>query len=95
MEPYNQTALPPLGLFNDDAFELKSEHDAYDVYVNEEYIGKKILMTQSEGIEDVGDFLKRQGIEDVSTNLTGDHYVIKTNEAERAKKVINAYLENR
>ncbi|OIJ13859.1 hypothetical protein BKP35_08770 [Anaerobacillus arseniciselenatis] len=95
METYNQTAFPPLGLYNSDALNLKNPHDTYDVYVNEEHIGKKILLTQADEIEDVGDFLKAQGIENVSTNLNGDHYVIKTDEAQRVKNIIDAYLKNR
>ncbi len=95
MEPYNQNAFPPLGIYDSDVLDLKNAHDAYDIYVNDEFIGKKLVLTQSEEVGDVVDFLKVQGVQNVSTNLDGDHYVIKTEDAQRVKDIIAAYLKNR
>ncbi|RXJ02570.1 hypothetical protein DS745_06250 [Anaerobacillus alkaliphilus] len=95
METYNQNAFPPLGIYNHDSLELKNAHEAYDIYVNDEYIGKKLVLTQSEEIDDVVDFLKVQGVENVSTTLDGDHYVIKTENEQHVKDIIEAYLKNR
>lgn len=95
METYNQTAFPPIKPFDSETTSVKNAHDTYDVYVNEEYIGKKILLTQTEDIEDIRDYLKVQGVENVATNLEGDHYVIETSEADRVKKIIEVYLQNR
>lgn len=74
---------------------LKNAHDAYDVYVNDEYIGKKVLLTQAEEIDDVLDFLKVQGVKDVSGRLDGDHYMIKSEDSEQVKNMIETYLQNR
>lgn len=93
METYNQNAFPP-GLVGDDPLVLKNANESYDVFVNEQYIGKKLIMTQNDSLEDMVDFIKAQGIEDVSTQLAGDHYIIKTSEEQRVKQLVAAHLEN-
>lgn len=94
METYNQTVFPR-GLLGDDPQVLKNAHDSYDIFVNDKHIGKKVLMTQEDQIDHVVDFIHAQGVQDVSTNLVGDHYVIKTEDSERVTKIIEAYLQNR
>ncbi|SEN84839.1 hypothetical protein SAMN05192533_1238 [Mesobacillus persicus] len=93
MQTYNQNAFPPFRR-GPEAEPIKNAHDQYDVYVNEEYIGKKTLLTQSEEVEDIVDFLKVQGIEGVSTHLDGDHFVIKSEEPEHLKQILQTYLNN-
>ncbi len=97
METYNQNGLPPLKPYGygTDMAQAKNAHDSYDVYVNDEYIGKKVLVTQNEEIHDIGDFLKLQEAEVVSTELDGDHYIIKSDNPERLKQVLETYLQNR
>ncbi|WP_078553625.1 hypothetical protein [Bacillus alkalicellulosilyticus] len=75
----------------------KSPHDSYDIYVNEEYIGKKTLLTQNEKVDDVLDFINRQGIKGVTAELQGDHFIIhpSENETEHVKDAISTYLQNR
>lgn len=97
METYNQTGLPPIKPYGygTDIGQVKGAHDEIDVYVNDEFIGKKMLLTQTEDAGDIVDFLKLQGVEDVTTELNGDHYVIKSNDPERLKQVLGVYLQNR
>ncbi|MCL7749415.1 hypothetical protein [Halalkalibacter alkaliphilus] len=88
--------LPFLGLFDADFDgDIKGEHDAYDIYVNEEFVGKKLLLTESENVVDVVSFLKQQGVQQVSAQLDGDHYIIRSEESERIKQILDAYLQNR
>jgi len=53
------------------------------------------LVTQTEDVHDIGDFLKLQGVEEVTTELDGDHYIIKSDNPERLKQVLETYLQNR
>ncbi|WP_088105502.1 hypothetical protein [Halalkalibacter urbisdiaboli] len=82
-------------LYDSDANEVKNSHDAYDVYVNEEYVGKKVLLTETEDVDDVVSFLNKQGIENIDHQLVGDHYVVKTDQADRVKEILDTYLKNR
>ncbi|ARK29950.1 hypothetical protein [Halalkalibacter krulwichiae] len=93
METYNQTAFPR-GLTGDDPMVLKNAHESYDLFVNEQYIGKKELTTPEDNMNHVVDFLHAQGIDDVSTQLKGDHFKVNTNDEERVVKVLKAYLQN-
>ncbi|WP_078554146.1 hypothetical protein [Bacillus alkalicellulosilyticus] len=94
METYNQNAFPP-GFLGDDPLSLKNGNESYDIFVNEHYIGKKLVMTQNGSVNDIVDFIKKQGVNDISTELTGDHYNIKTNEEQRVQQIIDVYLQNR
>lgn len=85
------------GLTADEEEDIKNEHDTYDVYVDNDFVGKKILLTENDNINDVLDFVSSQGIKEVTARLNGDHYLIEANneDIERTKKVISTYLENR
>lgn len=94
MQTYNQNAFPP-GIVEEEPLELKKAQDVYNIYVNGEYIGQKFLMTEAEKLDDLLDFLQKEGIEHVSAQLDGDHYIINTNESERVKQILQVYLQNR
>jgi ribonucleotide monophosphatase NagD (HAD superfamily) len=87
--------FPLFGLIDSESEAVKNAHDTYDVYVNEEYVGKKVLVTESEEVEDVVGFLKRHGVQHISAELEGDHYVIRSKDAEHVKHILEAYLQNR
>lgn len=77
---------------------LKEAHEAYDIYVGKEYVGRKTLITQTEDINDVVSFLNKQGLEGLSTELIGDHFVIRSEgnvDKEHLKTVLEGYLHNR
>jgi hypothetical protein len=89
------SSFPFFGLFkSDEENSVKNAHESYDVYVNRDFVGKKTLIAESERIDDVIDFLKVQGVQDISAQLTGDHYVIQTGDSEHVKKILETYLEN-
>ncbi|UII56359.1 hypothetical protein LS684_02410 [Cytobacillus spongiae] len=75
----------------------KLAEDQYELYVNEDFIGYKTLYHQLDDLRDVDEFLKRQGIDDFSSKLEGDHYYIDANgeNAERVKEVLEVYCQNR
>ncbi|MEQ6391176.1 hypothetical protein RZN22_17975 [Bacillaceae bacterium S4-13-58] len=73
----------------------KNAHDRYDVYVNKSHVGQKVLLTQTEDVTDIKDYLDAKGFNGVEGYLDGDHYVIQTNdpaEAERIKDILSVYL---
>ena len=97
---YNNTNMQPflLPFVSNNNESLKNNHDYYDIYVNEEFVGKKMLLTEKEDISDVNDFLEKQGYNNISTQLDGDHYVIRANdeeEARRLKETLSIYLHIR
>jgi hypothetical protein len=73
----------------------KLQDDRYEIYVNNDFVGYKILLNQSDSIEDVDDFLKQQGIKEFSGQLDGDHYYIQTNDANTVKDMLGVYCYNR
>ncbi|WP_066049315.1 hypothetical protein [Robertmurraya korlensis] len=73
----------------------KLQDDRYEIYVNNDFVGYKILLNQSDSIEDVDDFLKQQGIKEFSGQLDGDHYYIQTNDANTVKDMLGVYCHNR
>lgn len=84
-----------MGLF-DDPSGTKIAQDRYDVYVNEDYIGQKFLLTAQESVQDIDDFLKNEGINHFDSYVDGDHYYIKAGEAkQRVEEVLKVYLQNR
>ncbi|WP_079510033.1 hypothetical protein [Mesobacillus jeotgali] len=89
--------FPPYAMNNvNDDNQIKLNEDQYDVYVNDDFIGKKSLKNQGEHLSDIDDFLKQQGIKDFTASLDGDHYKIRTDglnaEITNALKV---YFNNR
>ncbi|HHW30270.1 MAG TPA: hypothetical protein GXX20_01130 [Clostridiaceae bacterium] len=75
----------------------KISHDSYKVYVNNDYVGDKILFGQNEKIEDLEKYLKNQGFENFSTELIGNQYFIKPAEDEYydMKNTLNVYLHTK
>lgn len=90
---------------NDDLFtnlndnhEFKNKQDRYDIYVNKDYVGQKMMFAQNEEIYDVEDFLKEQGVNDFQTELDGDHFHFQTDndaESQAMKEVLGVYLQSR
>jgi hypothetical protein len=78
--------------------DMKLNHDRYDVYVNGEYVGNKVLLTQSEDITDVNDFLKTQGFKHFEGRLDGDHYDLHVEDEQNLnemKEALQIYLQMR
>ncbi|MFD1678132.1 hypothetical protein [Alicyclobacillus fodiniaquatilis] len=99
LSPYNGTIIPFITPYQ---LELeqnsKLAHDQYEVYVNDDFVGHKVLLTQSEEIDDVSAYLHRCDFDDFKTNLDGDHYNIFVEDTELADQIkaqLNAYLSIR
>jgi hypothetical protein len=75
----------------------KEAHDSYSVYVNKDYVGSKVLVSQVEKIDDVRKYLINEGFSDFSTRLEGKEYFIGVDggEALDIKNTMNVYLNNR
>ena len=89
--------FPAYALNNrDEENQVKLNEDQYDVYVNDDFVGKKSLKNQGENLSDIDDFLKLQGINDFSASLSGDHYNIKTDNSKAdITDALNVYFNNR
>jgi hypothetical protein len=84
-----------MGLFNYQS-NTKLSHDRYDVYVNQDYIGQKYLLTAQESVQDIDDFLRNEGYSNFQSYLDGDHYYIKAvNNEHDVANVLKVYLQNR
>lgn len=84
-----------MGLFNESSHS-KISHDRYDVYVNQDYIGQKFLLSAQESVQDIDDFLKNEGYGNFQSYLDGDHYYIRAVENEQnVANVLKVYLQNR
>jgi hypothetical protein len=78
--------------------DMKLNHDRYDVYVNGEFVGHKTLLTQSEDITDVNDFLQAQGYQQFQGNVDGDHYKLQSEDESISagmKEALHIYLQSR
>ncbi|MFZ3591474.1 hypothetical protein ACOI1C_20170 [Bacillus sp. DJP31] len=73
----------------------KLNHDRYDVYVNGDFVGHKSLLTESEEISDVNDFLHAQGYQNFQANVDGDHYEIQTDDEGDMRQALQIYLQSR
>jgi hypothetical protein len=82
---------------NDEHDNNKLGHDSYNVYVNDDYIGSKTLVSSVEKIDDVSNYLKKQGCDDFSSRLIGNQYSIhcNTRDSKNIKDTLQVYLNNR
>lgn len=75
---------------------VKLNQDEYEIYVNGSYVGKKALKNQGERLSDIDDFLNHQGIQNFTSNLEGDHYVIQSDgQNNDIVDALNVYFNNR
>lgn len=81
----------------DGSGDLKSRHDTYDVYVNDDFVGRKVLLNPSDKVDDVASFLHSRGVQDFSYEVSGDHFVIGTEDerADNVKRQLEVYLNIR
>lgn len=72
-------------------------HDAYRVYVNNDYVGNKVLLAQNEKIEDLEKYLKNKGFQNFSTKLVGSEYMIYPEEGDshNMKNTLQVYLNTK
>jgi len=75
----------------------KLNHDRYELYVNNQYIGNKTLLNANDKISDVDDYLKAQGYTNFTTSLKGDHYEIEAAADDQSgiQDAISVYVRNR
>ena len=82
--------IVPVGEENSDT---KLSHDCYEVFVNGDKVGNKILLTQTDDTQDLKSFLKDKGYEDFDYEVIGDHIEIKAGEdSNYMKEMLSSYL---
>jgi hypothetical protein len=67
------------------------------VYVNDRYIGKKMMTNDYEHVADIDDFLHGRGFSGFTSRAEGAHYTIcaSTAEADNIANHLAAFLNNR
>jgi hypothetical protein len=90
--------MPLYSRIDDERLEGMVNHDSYEVYVNEDYVGNKNLITQGEEISDIDKHLRLEGFHDYDEDVIGNHVAIKTDDLEEAKRIkenLEVYLKIR
>jgi hypothetical protein len=88
----------PFFLFGRSDTDVKEEHERYDVYVNGDFVGHKILIAQNDNISMVEEHLKENGFNQFESKVEGDHFnlTVKDPDLERdIKENLNLYLQIR
>lgn len=87
--------LPFFGYANIDNSQ-KQSHDEYRVFVNNAYVGQKVLLSEKEKPEDLDKYLYSQGFENFETEVNGGNLIIHCNdEVDNFESIINSYLNNK
>ncbi|MFA6939430.1 MAG: hypothetical protein WCQ54_00390 [Clostridiaceae bacterium] len=74
------------------------EHDSYDVYVNDDFVGRKVLYAESEDISTISDYLSSNGYGDFTYTEDGNKFIIEDfdeEEADKMKNQLETYLNIR
>ena len=56
---------------------LKLSTDSYEVFVNDDKVGNKLLLTQTDDPNDLNDFLENNGFKNFKVNVVGNSIIIK------------------
>lgn len=76
--------------------DVKMSSDVYEVFVNNDKVGDKVLLTQAEKPEDINDLLKEYGFNNFQMNTVGNSIMIETNERpQKMKEILSTYLSIR
>lgn len=87
---------PMIGVDVDNNVKLAQER--YEVYVNGDFVGHKVLLTQVDSPKDVVSFLKSRGFDDFRCEVEGDHCNIEVPDdsvADTIKDHLSVYLKTR
>lgn len=77
-EAFISNTYPPIAFHINDKNNSKIQHDSYEVYVDGEYIGEKILFAQNEKPEDIPAYLTKEGYKDFQFQIEGSKIFINT-----------------
>lgn len=89
--------MAPFMMIDDESNQnIKSSYDEYRVFVNGDYLGKKVLISENEKPEDLDKYLVSQGFKNFATEVNGGNLIIhcedNTNEMEN---ILGSYLNIR
>jgi hypothetical protein len=92
----NNNFYPFIAVNFDNEAAVKLNEDQYKVYVNNNFIGHKTLKNAAEKLSDIDGFLRKQGLNDFSSSLNGNHYILHTNEqVSDITNALSVYFNNR
>jgi hypothetical protein len=81
---------PIINGVQDDRLREKMAHDRYNVYVNGDYVGDKILMTQGDGgWRSIEDYLKSRNFGNYSITCEGDRVYIDVEDEDEREAIRN------
>jgi hypothetical protein len=93
---FNYPVYP--GLFFEDN-EVKEtdgkDHEFYNIYVNGDFIGRKLLLEQNDKITDMANYLTQNEFSSFSSTVDGNNYYIVEEDKQMAmhmKKQLDVYL---
>ncbi|GAA0179527.1 hypothetical protein SH2C18_23780 [Clostridium sediminicola] len=73
----------------------REDHKFYNVFVNGDFIGRKILLAQNDNITDMSSYLTENNFSRFSTTVDGNNYYIIEPDsvmAKQMKKQLDVYL---
>ena len=86
----NNVFQPLIFPFRDIGFsDTKLEHETYEVYVDGEFIGEKLLVSQNEKPEDIPSYLTKEGYKDFQFQIEGNKIFINTINREISESMRN------
>lgn len=76
---------------------MKMEHETYHVYVNNDFIGDKEIITQNDDVFNLEKYLKNEGFHKFDTKLEGNRFYIHSDatESRKMKDTLNVHLHIR
>lgn len=77
---------------------LKTYYDTYDVFVNGDYIGHKVLAAENEKPSDINSHLEQHGFYNFKDDIEGNQISIEiedNDEAKRIKRDLKIFLNTR
>ncbi|WP_058486185.1 hypothetical protein [Defluviitalea phaphyphila] len=88
--------IPDIIALKNDEDNIGLLKDIYQVFVNGDKVGEKILLTQTDKPEDLEKYIKDQGFKNFKVDITGGHINIEAKEdSKKMKEILSTYLSIR
>lgn len=94
----NNSMLPGVIINTSDDYYDVNNHDFYTVYVDGDYMGKKLLLSQSDKISDTVDYLHKNNFNNFNSKIDGNSLYINDDdrrESKQLKDTLHVYLNIR
>lgn len=75
---------------------LKLAQDTYEVFVNGDKVGNKVLLTQADDTNDLNSYLKDNEFQNYEYKIVNGHIEIETDDdSHKMKEILSSYLQLR